>query len=375
MTFLIFIAILSILVLIHEFGHFIVAKKNGIKIEEFGVGIPPRIFGKKIGGTIYSLNWLPFGGFVRMLGEDSEDEKALKNHHSFMAKKPNQRALVLLAGVSMNLLLAVLLYYIFFTFNKFQTFYIPLIFQHKFPFGKVETIGTTVSGFLEGSSAKKSGVELGDAILKIDDTPVYSVLDVRNAVKGKVNTEVTLLLSDLKTPDNKTTHIVKTVPIVDESGNTIIGVYLTDSVRIKYDKLAEKIFVGPVHAYNMLGYSTSSLYKLFKMSIESKDISPVSQTVSGPVGIYNVVGGILEYGGSKVVLNLLDFMALVSLSLAFLNILPFPALDGGRLVFVIIEMIRGGKKLRPSLESKVHGFGMAVLLGILLIVTVKDIVM
>ncbi len=117
MTFVVFLLILSFLVLIHELGHFIVAKKNGIKVEEFGMGIPPRIIGKSFKGTLYSLNLLPFGGFVKLYGEDSAEEGALEHSNSFAFKTPGQRAAVLLAGVSMNFLLGALLYYILFLYR------------------------------------------------------------------------------------------------------------------------------------------------------------------------------------------------------------------------------------------------------------------
>ena len=127
MTLLIFILILSLLVLIHEFGHFITAKKSGVRVEEFGLGLPPRIWGKQLGETLYSLNWLPFGGFVKLTGED-DDGNGLNDEKSFSSKKPSRRALILTAGVLMNFILGIFLYYVFLISNGFKSFYLPLIF-------------------------------------------------------------------------------------------------------------------------------------------------------------------------------------------------------------------------------------------------------
>src|SRR3989344_1429135 len=168
MTLIIFILILSVLVLVHEFGHYIVAKKLGIRVEEFGLGIPPRMFGKQIGETFYSLNWLPFGGFVKVTGEDPDDNQAVLDQRSFASRTSGQRAAVLLAGVFMNMVLAVALFYAVLISSGFRTQYIPLIFDHDFKLGESQVLGTVVTGMLDGSTAQKSGIQIGEAILEID---------------------------------------------------------------------------------------------------------------------------------------------------------------------------------------------------------------
>jgi RIP metalloprotease RseP len=150
-------------------------------------------------------------------------------------------------------------------------------------------------------------------------------------------------------------------------------VFLGKSLKLDYSSTYDKALVGFMHSYNVLSYSVSSLGKVISMSIESKDISPVSETVSGPVGIYNVVGAIVKHSEDKVFLSLIDFTAMLSLSLAFLNILPLPALDGGRLFFVLIELLRGGKKVSAELEARIHGIGMFLLLSLFVLITIKDI--
>ena len=376
MTLVVFILILSILVLIHEFGHFFVAKKLGIKVEEFGLGLPPRVIGKQIGETLYSLNLLPFGGFVKVLGEEADEESGIDIEHdrrSFAARSPLHRLMVLGAGVFMNIVLAVVLFYVVLGFSNFKTSYIPLFFDYNFRFGHEEIIGAVVTSLEKGSAAEKAGISLGEAILQIDDVQVNNALDIRKALENKGDTEVSVLLKDIKQVDASTTRIVRLVPMLDEKGTPVLGVYLTKSVSLQYNSPTQKLLSGFFHAYNVTAYSLSSFGKLISLSFESKTFAPVSQSVAGPVGIYQVVGSVLEYGGDKVLINLLDFVALMSVSLAFVNILPLPALDGGRMLFVVIEKIRG-KKVSPVLEANIHKIGIMFLLGLIVLITIKDIV-
>jgi regulator of sigma E protease len=441
MTIILFILILSVLILVHEFGHFIVAKKNGIRVEEFGLGLPPKIFAKKVGETEYSLNLLPFGGFVKLTGEDTiEDEVQAKNDDqdtsiladesieieseeeivtvkdtsgntvvveefqeiiteiktepedlqetqglkslqnviydskSFAVKKPWQRFSVLIAGVFMNSLLAIFLFYIFFLVNGFKTFQLPLFFDYKFKFGEVEELGTVVTEVHKDSGASNAGIELGEAILEVDGVPVKNIKEVKAQLIGKPDQEVTLKLIDFKNQASPTTRVVNVKTSLDEEGNPILGVYLSKSVSINYGKPIEKIFAGFLHAYNVIGYSFSSFAKILGLSVETRDIAPVSQSVSGPVGIFNIINAILKYGGSKVWLTIMDYIALMSLSLAAINVLPLPALDGGRLAFVLVEWV-SGRKVNPKWESNIHRIGMFFLLCLIVLITIKDIVL
>lgn len=374
MAILVFILLLSALILIHEFGHFSVAKKLGIRVEEFGLGLPPRLIGKKVGETIYSLNLLPFGGFVRLTGEDVDEENQdlLNDPRSFISRPPLQRGAVIIAGVVMHTILAIFLFYIVLFANNFKTSHIPLFFDYNFRFGDSEKIKTVVSGIQEGSAAEKAGIELGEAIVSVDGISIEDVYKLREVLKETQEREVQIVLKDLRTPDSTITRVVSTVPDISEEGLPILGVYLTEAVSLSYQKPLQKVFGGFLHSYNVLSYSLSAFKQIISISVAERSIEPVSQSVSGPVGIYSIVGGVLDYGGNKLVVNLLDFTGLMAISLAFINILPFPALDGGRLVFIIFEYV-SGKKLAPSIEGKIHKFGMAILLFLLVAVTFSDI--
>jgi len=371
MTLLIFIIILSVLVLVHEFGHFIVAKKNGIRVEEFGLGLPPRVFGRKIGETVYSFNLLPFGGFVKLTGEDDTEVTSKSDPKSFVSKSPRVRAAILVAGVTMNLKLAVVVFQFVLASNNYKTLYLPLFFEHTFRFGRTETANTVVASYTEESAGKDAGIEVGEAIIEINDIPVYSIDDVKMQVKDKSGKEIKVLLMDLRRQSSGEVRSINLMPLEDEEGKGIIGVYMTKAVTLNYED--KKIAAGFLHSYNMLSYSGVTFANLIKASLDAHSVAPVSEGIAGPVGIYSVVGNILSYSGPKVILSLLDLVALMSLSLAFLNIMPFPALDGGRLVFVFLEIIRGGKKVSPNFEANVHKWGMIFLLGLIVLITFKDV--
>lgn len=368
---IIFITILSILVLIHEFGHFYAAKRAGVTVEEFGFGLPPKIFGKKIGETLYTLNLLPFGGFVKLLGEDAEDSdnvsKIKTNPKSFASKSPLWRAVIISSGVFMNLVLAIVLYYSFFFSTGFKTFNMPQFFNYNFRFGTQNEINTVVMS-VNPDSPSYNKIEVGQAIIEINETPVHNLNDIKMVLKDKAGQEVSILLLDVRTLNNDFSSIT-VVPVRDENGDGIIGVYVGKSVQLSYENT--KALSGPMHAYNMLAYSSSTLSSLVKQSFAQKDITPVSSSVAGPVGIFSVIGSIVD-NGPHPVLGIIDFVALLSLTLALLNILPFPALDGGRLVFIAIEAVTR-RPVSHRVETAIHKFGMLLLLTLLVLVTIRDI--
>ncbi len=371
MTLLIFLLILSVLVLIHEFGHFIVAKKNGVFVEEFGWGIPPRVWGKKIGETIYSINLLPFGGFVKLRGEDVDgDVSAAKSDpRNYMSKTPFVRGLILTAGVIMNIVLAVVLYFVLFFITGFKSMNIPVFFDYHFRFGDVMSTNTVVSGFIQNSNAEKAGITLGEAILTIDDVPVKNLEEIRTVVQPKPNEIVTLRVRDLRKHDDTVGKEYSFMTTSNDEGKGVLGVYIAESASIYYPN---KLLAPFQHSYNMLAYTMYTFGQFIDIAFESKSVEPVSSGVSGPVGIYSVVEAILGYGGIDALLGLIDFAALLSLSLAFMNLLPLPALDGGRFIFVLYEGLVG-KPINQKYETWLHKWGMLFLLTLLVLVTIKDV--
>src|SRR3989344_3985552 len=204
----VFIITILILVVIHEFGHYFAAKFFNIKVLEFGFGIPPRAWGKKIGETIWSLNWLPFGGFVRLLGEDEADKEVLDDKRSFAAQKVWKRILVVVAGVVMNLLLAWLLFYIVLGFQGFKT-QLPLLSDYKFS-GVNQTAETAivVGNIAEGSPAKQAGLQDGDRILAVNGSPVTDADQLVLVIKANAGKETKLTISNIQGGDRREISLI-----------------------------------------------------------------------------------------------------------------------------------------------------------------------
>jgi len=380
-TIILVLLVISFLVVIHELGHFWAARRNGVRVEEFGIGYPPRIFGKKFGETIYSINLIPFGGFVNIAGEDEggKEGKAIVSNdpNSFTSKTAWQKSKILIAGVFMNLILSFVLFYILFFFNNFKSFYMPMVFDHNFRFGNEETYSTMVFDMEEGSPSKVSGMKVGEVILSIDGNEIKDVYDLRKSLSGKAGSEVEIKALDITDRSYKQERVYTItpdthVPQSDDEGDAVIGVYLGEAKAISYQEPLQKIFSGPLHSYNMLDYSISSLGKIIGISVETRDIEPVSSSMTGPVGLFNILGSIFEDVGSKKILTLIDTVAIISLGFAFTNILPIPALDGGRVAFRIYEGITR-KKVDPRIETRVHSVGMMALLVLVALITFKDI--
>lgn len=352
MQVVIFILTLSILILIHELGHFMVAKFFGMEVEEFGIGFPPRakkLFNWK--GTLFSLNWLPIGGFVKIKGENYEGSTghprgahSVTSGESFFWEKPIwQRAVVLLAGVFGNFVLGVVLFGIVYSVMGVPT-----------QMGKVKIVGVA-----DGSPAAEVGMVEGDVVKGFEKT--NDLIEYIGENKGE---EILLVL--LGEGEERE---VKLVPRVDPpEGEGSVGILLSDTELIKlpwYQMPVKGVVVGTREAY---AWGKEIVGGLGKMVVGLVAGEGVPEDVAGPVGIYKVSAQVNEMGW----LASLQFMGILSMNLAVLNILPLPALDGGRLVFLGLEMIIG-KKLKNKIEGWVHGVGMIILLGLMVLITIKDV--
>ncbi len=347
---LIFILVLSVLVLVHELGHFIVARKSGVKVEEFGFGLPPRLFGKKVGETVYSINALPFGGFVKLHGEQEEDAKT-DTKHSFVRKSKKVRASVIIAGVIMNFILAIFAFAIVYSFSG-----IPR------ETGKVKVIDVTA-----GSPAQKAGIVVGDVILKVGEDSVSSSDDfiAKTAIyKGKsVVYEVGRNIND----QEDVTKVRLTPRENPPEGEGPVGVTIT-TMEVYYPPVWQRPFFGIYYGFKegiFWGKTiVVGLGDLVSGIFEGK--GPVG--VSGPIGIYAVTTEASKGG----FLTLLNFIGILSVNLAILNILPFPALDGGRLLFIGIETVTR-KRVSTKVEAVINNIGFLLLLTLLLVITIGDV--
>jgi regulator of sigma E protease len=403
-TVIYFLLVLSVLVLVHEIGHFIFARRFGVRVEEFGLGYPPRalIFWRENGmvqiqskkiriprkfvlpqavqpgswvvyktavidgketltaidpvdaesrgltaasqvqdldrGTIYTLNWLPLGGFVRMTGEENPGDP-----RSFAAAKPWKRAIILVSGAGMNVLLAILL---------FSTIAVAGISK------PIELV--TITAVSPGSPAESAGLKPGDRLVTINGVPVQNRLDVTRAAFDLSGQPVTLEVKRDK--DNVTVNLTpRNKPPKNEGriGITMSAQLLRDET-VSYSIL-EAIPYGVGRTVDTGG----QIFTGFRRMIDGT--APVE--VGGPVKIAQYTNQAAQLG----LLTLMEFTALLSVNLAIINLFPFPALDGGRLVFVVLEALRRGKRVPPEKESIVHFVGMAILLIMMALITFSDI--
>ncbi len=343
---LIFFIALSVLVIVHEFGHFFAAKKVGIKVEEFGLGIPPRAIGKKIGETIWSLNWLPIGGFVRMYGEDpnvSSLEAKKMGHRAFVNKTPAQKFLVVVGGVCMNMILAILIFAVVYKITG-----IP-----------VETKEVKVTEVVFGSPAQKSGLKEGVIIYEVANTKISEPQELIKIVGQNKGKEV-----ELNTSIGKVRVMARENPPVGEGS---LGVAISNSVMkpIAWWELHKSVGQGLKEAYFWGKVIIDGFVKMIADVFSGKGAADVA----GPIGMYRATSMIRQSQG---LLAVLHFFGIISVNLAVMNILPLPALDGGRLVFVIYEWITK-RRPDPNFESKIHQIGMIGLLVLIALVAISDV--
>ncbi len=358
-TLIIFLFILSFLVLAHEFGHFIAAKKSGMMVEEFGIGYPPRIYSKKIGETKYSINLLFFGGFVRLKDEETVPEK--KSDRGYYAAKPRTKTKVLLAGVAANLLIAIVIYYIILIGQGF-TFYSSSIGNRRMLFVDQTTL-PMISQIMEDSAASKSDLKQYDAIISSGDTTFSSPESVITFVSERPEQEITFNVKNIISKDEKQ---VTVVPILQE-GKGFLGIGLGQILEVKYITTAQKIFSGITHSISTLDYSLRVLGGIIGSAFAEKSVKPLADTVVGPVGMFAITGAIIDQG----IWQILNFVAIISLGLGLINILPIPAADGGKMIFVIYEAIF--KKNAPEkFERNFNFFGFLILIGLSLAIAIKD---
>ncbi len=378
---------LSVLVLIHEAGHYFVAKKFGIKVEEFGFGFPltPALWQKKKGETIYSFYPVLIGGFVKLYGEDEagggrldggsgkKEVSKVDEHRAFYARPLWERITVVVAGVVMNAILAVVIYYVFLAMGNFQTT-LPLIGNHQF-FGVDQKVITQIeiSQVVNNSPAAKAGITPFSTIETLNGQKALQMDTFAKTIKASAGHPVTITWKDEKSQKDHTATIVPRLHPPKNQGALGIAFYPVKTVTLAYDTLTQKLFSGFVHPANLMAYNFDALGYLINISIKEKNVAPVSEGVSGPVGIGYVVGSIIAIPNvNERIMQLLNLMGLLSISLAFFNVLPIPGLDGGRLFFLLIEAVTH-KRVNPKIEGYIHAAGMAFLIMLLLLVTVKDI--
>jgi regulator of sigma E protease len=345
MDLIIFVVALSILVLVHEWGHFMAARKTGVKVEEFGLGLPPKIIGKKIKGTIYSLNWLPIGGFCKLYGEDPNNPGESDKKESFYYKKPWQKMIIVLGGVFMNLVLAVAIFSLVYSILG-----VPK-----------ETDKVKVLEVAKNSPAEVVGIKEGDWIVKVENVEVKNSSQLTDEVakyKGK-KVKLDMVGAYSNTPVQIEVEVRENPP--EGEGSMGVAISNTEMVKLPWYRFYEGIGAGFNEAYYWGKIIFGGVTKMIGGLLSGN----VPKDVSGPIGMYQATSFINKNQG---LLAVIHFFGIVSVNLAIVNVLPFPALDGGRIIFVIYEMITK-KRANQKIESVVNNVGMLILLGLILLVT------
>jgi len=362
MSIVIFILALAALILVHEFGHFIVAKFNNIRVDEFGLGFPPKIFGYEPANseTEYTLNWLPFGGFVKIFGENyMEDGDVAANKRSFINQPAGVQAAVLSAGVMCNVLFAWILFSVGFIIGM------PTAVTEANA-DQVRGQKLVVTEVVKESPAANAGIHVGDTITSVANGERLSEdkLTPKSLQKFvRAHPETQLRIQTKRGQDTQSYTITPKQDLVDDQPG--IGIAMS-MVGIQRLSLPAAFYEGMLFTARKLKQVTVGLGEFFGRAVTGQ--ANFSQ-VAGPVGIAGLVDDATALG----LVNLLSFIALISLNLAVLNLLPVPALDGGRLVFVAIEKIKGSR-ITPKIANVVNTVGFALLILLMLVITYHDIV-
>jgi regulator of sigma E protease len=359
------IVLFILLIVVHEFGHFIAAKRGGVDVEEFGVGFPPKAktLAKK-NGTEYTLNWLPFGGFVRLKGEhDDATEKG-----SYGAASMKTKIKIIVAGVLMNLVTAYFLLLVLAVFGlpKLNLQDLPFYNKEQYTVKSDEHVTKSVvkvQFVTEGSPAENAGIKAQDDILEINGQPMRTVEDVRNAGEKNIDQEISIKIRHEGRVEEKRFKL-NTSEKAQEQG--AIGVVPGVAQISRYTWSAPIVAGGVMYQYSELtfkglGYTFSNLFK--------GNTQEAKSSVGGPVATVDAIVNSSNQG----INNLILLIALISLSLGIMNILPIPALDGGRLFLTLFYTYVLKRKLTKEVEEKVHGWGMLVLLGLIVLISFFDI--
>jgi regulator of sigma E protease len=334
LTFIASVVIFGLLIFFHELGHFLVAKRLGIDVIEFAIGFGPKAVSRQIGETVYSLRVFPLGGFVRLVGEDPDE---VEEEGSFQKQPVWRRFAVIASGPVMNFILAVLL----FSLIYFAFIGVP-VYQ-----------STAIGELLPGGRAEQAGLMAGDRIISVAGEEVDKWHDLVALINAHPDTEIAIEFER----ENQLQALTVTPQRDPQAGVGLIGIWPQTRMFAVFPSLS----LGVTHTISFLRFIAASIMQMLTGS--------VAPDVVGPVGIIQIVGEVARTG----VVNLLSLAAIISLNLGFLNLLPIPALDGSRLMFLVVEWIRG-RPVDPHKESFVHFVGFTVLILLMIVIAYRDLV-
>lgn len=343
---IVFLIIFGILIIVHEFGHFMAAKLQGVKVEEFSLGFGPRLFKKKTKVTEYRVNAIPLGGYVKFAGDSLVDFKGEPDE--YYSKKPGQRALIIFCGPLLNYILGI--------------FCFCFIFFVGFP-----ALTPKIGGLIDGYGAKKAGLQAGDKIISIDGQNIRSWDELQVAVFNK-EASSKLKIDFLRDGKNYSALVeLKPKELQDSLGEKrsvgLLGITpdVDETIKVKYGFI-ESIGLGFQKTWNLTILTYKAIWRLITGKLSLKD------SVTGPLGMFYITSKAKELG----ILSLLNLIGIISVSLAIFNLLPLPILDGGHIFLLGIEKIRG-KNLSPKTEQIITQVGLTLIITLALFVTYNDI--
>ncbi|MBN1375704.1 MAG: site-2 protease family protein [Dehalococcoidia bacterium] len=339
MFIVVFFALLILLVLTHELGHFAAARLCKVKVEEFGIGFPPRIWGFKRGETIYSINWIPLGGFTKLLGEEDPSAEG-----SLASKSIPARVLVLGAGSLLNILLPIILFSI--------AFMIPHNATRE---------SVIIKDVAASSPAQAAGIQPGDRVLSVNNHDVQNRGNVSYYIQLNLGNEIPVVVQHTDSTQEKVFVTPRWNPPQGQGATGVMLSFTDNQTIVESQPFWEAIPNSFIHSWEIL--------ILFKNEVASWFVRSTAPQLAGPIAIAQITGEVYKAGISP----LLEFMALISINLGIFNLFPFPGLDGGRLVFVFLEWVRRGKRISPQKEGLVHLIGFFTLILLILVISYFDI--
>jgi regulator of sigma E protease len=343
-----FILMLGLLVFVHELGHFATAVRMGIKVEEFGFGYPPRMLTLFVrNGVKYTLNWLPLGGFVRFAGEDD----AIHGVGGLANAAPWRRILVLVAGPLMNLLLAMAIFAGLFLANG-----VPVVSEAR------------VTEIYPSTPAAAAGFQVGDALLTLDGQPINSTSAVSALARDNIGNPIPAVV---RRGEQELTLTVTPGPWSNENGRQVgLGIAYTPVTESRPTGLLGALGSGISHTLMLTTLLVEGLGQLIVGLFDPNTDMPAGG-VAGPIGIARGTGEVIQQQGAS---GFWIWTAILSINLFLFNLLPIPALDGSRILFALLEMVRRGKRVPPEKEALVHAVGFAMLMGLMVLISFSDIV-
>ena len=358
---IVFLIVLGIVVFVHELGHFVAAKTSGVKVEEFGIGFPPRLFKKKIGETEYFIGAIPFGGMTRIYGMDENDLEKDKDSKAYENKSAWKKLWICAGGIIFNLIFAAVVFYGLVASSGFKSEQALIFSGYHFPFGK-QVNEIMIGQIAPGSPAEGAGLKTYDVVSTINGVPIHGLEQFQSVIVRNKGKEI-----DIKLQDGRNILVTPRVEYPENEGS--LGIGLRELAVLSYSSVPEKVFVGFLHTYNITHYSLVAMWELISYSIVNNSAGTLAYSMTGPVGIYAITKITLAKG----LYDTINLIAILSIALGVSNLLPIPAMDGAKLLYIGLQSANR-KIFSKELQMRIETFGAFFLIALALFIVCKDFI-